>query len=176
MPNRLRTTPIRAPLSASARRPARYDAGICPALADVDGVGRIGADRRVEHDGQVGDGARDRPADVLRARERHDAGAAGQSLRAAQADQIVVRGRNANRSAGVAAHAARGEVRRDGGARSAARTAGIAIEIVGVLRLPEARADGDDSGRELVHVRLAEDDGAGGLEPLHQKRVARGME
>ena len=63
------------------------------------------------------------------------------SLRAAQADEIVVRRRNADRSAGVAAHAAGGEVRRHRGARSAARPARVAIEVVGVLRLPEARAD-----------------------------------
>ena len=46
---------MRAPLSASARRPARYDAGICPRAHRRRRIGRIGADRRVEHDREIGD-------------------------------------------------------------------------------------------------------------------------
>jgi hypothetical protein len=90
--------------------------------------------------------------------------------------EIVVRRRIADRPARVAAHAGNGEIRRHCRARSTAGAAWIAIEVVGVLRLAESRADGRDPRRQLVHVRLAENHRAGGLEPLDLKRVARRVE
>ncbi len=136
----------------------------------------IGAHGGVEQDRQIGNRARDWAADVLRAREGHDARPARQALRSAQAHQAVVRRRVPDRPARIAAHAGGGEVRADGRPRPAARSPRVAIEVVGISGLTEARADGVDSRRELVHVRLAEDDGAGRLEPLHLKRVASGLE
>ena len=59
-----------------------------------------------------------------------------------------------------------------GGARTAARAAGIARRIVRVAGLPAERAHRDDAGRQLVQVRLADDDRARRSQPRHLKRVA----
>ena len=168
---------MRAPFSASARRAARDTTPECVrALAAVGGVGRIGADRRVEHDREIGDAARDRSADVLRARERHDAGAARQALRAAQARP------------GCCATPDCGSIRRcrcpcPPAAKFAATAApvppldppGLRSRSYGFFVCPKREPDGRDARRELVHVRLAEDDGARLLQAAHQKRVAPRM-
>ena len=102
--------------------------------------------------------------------------AARQPQRAAQAEQVVVRRRDANRSAGVAAHARRGEIGGHRRAGPAARSAGHARRIVGVARLPAERADRRDARGELVQVRLADDDRAGVAQLRHHERVAAGRE
>ena len=93
---------------------------------------------------------------------------AGQPHRRADADERLVRRRAADRVAGVAAEADRAEVRRDRRRRAAARSGGDAIERVGILRV--ARKNRADRlvrrERELRHVRLGQDDGAGVLDPL----------
>ena len=67
-----------------------------------------------------------------------------------------MRGRNADRTARVTAHAGGGEACGDGRARAAARAARIAIRIVRVSCLSTERANGNYSRGQLVHVRLGE--------------------
>ena len=90
------------------------------------GVGGVGSDGRVEPDGEVRGGARQGTSHILRVRQRNDAVDAGESLRGTQAEQIVVRCRNPNRSARVTPPTEDGEVRGDCGARATARAARIA--------------------------------------------------
>ena len=79
---------------------------------------------------------------------------------------------NPNGAAGVTPHARDGKVRGDRRTCAAARSAGIAVEVVRILRLPAAGADGRDTRGELVHVRLADDDGAGVLQTPHLECIA----
>ena len=74
-----------------------------------------------------------------------------------------------------------GEVRRDRGARSGARAARVAIECVGILRLPAAPAPAAgrmrrSKVRPLAQVRLAENHRAGVAQPRRPetRRAARG--
>ena len=130
---------------------------------------------RVEHEREIGDAARHRAADVLGARQRHDAGAAGEPLRAADAGETVMRRRDADRAAGVAAHPDRGEIGGDGGAGAAARPARIAVERIGIAGLAEQRPHRGHAIGELVHVRLG-DDRAGRPQPPDQGGVDGGTQ
>src|SRR4029453_11365225 len=102
-----------------------------------------------EHDCEIGNRASERSTNILSARQRDDSRAAGEPLRSTKADKVIVRRGDPNRTARVAPHAGRREVCGDGGTCSAARSAGITVEIERVPRSPETRADGRDAGREL---------------------------
>src|SRR5205823_2762476 len=119
---------------------------------------------------------RDRAADVLRVRERHDAGDAREAFGRAQAEQVVHRGWDTDGAAGVGAPRDGGEACGDGGAATAARAAGIPLGVVRVTRLSGDGADGRDAARELVHVRFGEYDGAGVSETFHLKGVVARLE
>jgi len=62
------------------------------------GVGGVSPDRRIESDGQIADGPRQRPPDILRMREWNDAVDARQSLGGPKADEVVLRRRNPDRA------------------------------------------------------------------------------
>ena len=83
---------------------------------------------------------------------------------------------NANRSAGVAAHARGREARADRRAGAAARSAGHAIQVVRIARLAGERGDRRDARRELVHRRLAENHRARIAQLLDLKRVRRRLQ
>jgi hypothetical protein len=104
-------------------------------------VGRIIADGRIEHDRKIGDGSGDRPADVLGTGERVDPPAAGEPLCPADSYQAVVRCRDADRAASVAAHSDGGEIGGNSGTGPAARTARVTVQRIGVAGLTEQRAD-----------------------------------
>ncbi len=144
---------------------------MCDAPLGRDLVGRIGPDRGVEHDRQVGDAAGQRTGDVLGGRQRHHAGAARQALGAAQPDQVLIGGWDADRPARVAAHAGGGEAGTDGGAGAAAQSTRHALQVVGIAGLVGERRDRCDAGREFVHRGLAEDHGAGVAQPLDLEGV-----
>ncbi len=59
------------------------------------------------------------------------------------------------------------ESRRDRDCRSRTRAARHERRIERIARHAIRRAHTDESGRELIEVRLADDDGAGGDQPLH---------
>ena len=102
--------------------------------------------------------ARHRPGDVGEQVERHHARPARQSHRRSNADERLMRGRPADRVAGVAAEADGAEARGDRGGGAAARSRGDAIERVRILRVA-----GQDRAERLVrrerplgHVRLGD--------------------
>ena len=120
----------------------------------------------VSSSGDIGHRAAHRAGSVLRDRDRNDAAAADESHRRLQSDQSIHRRGADDAAVGLGADADRGQARRDRRAGAGARAAGIAIEHVGVLRLPAARAPAGRRPRRaevrpLAEVRLAEDDGAG---------------
>jgi len=63
-------------LQAACAQAVAIAAWNVPIAARGDVIGRIGADGRIEHERQIDDRAREWTADVLRMRERHDAGTA----------------------------------------------------------------------------------------------------
>src|SRR5215472_10405678 len=113
-------------------------------MAVCGSAGSIIAHDRVQHDRGVGDGARDRPADILRAGERNDPTATGQPLGPADSYQAIVRGGNADRTASVAAHPRSSEVGGDRCTSAAAGTTRVEVRRVGVTSLTEQRAEGGD--------------------------------
>src|SRR5207253_703568 len=82
---------------------------------------------------------------------------AGKTFRWSKSDQIVVGGRYSDGSAGVASHADGREVRRNGSASSAARSARISQGVVEIARLAAERTDRQNAGSQLVHVRFCDD-------------------
>ena len=159
-----------------------------------DAAGRVRGDRvlrvvardGVEHERGVADGAGYRPQRIAGRIGRHHAEAADQRHGGAQTDERVDRCRAPGGAARVLADADQPEVGRDAGARPAGRAAGIARRVVGVADDAEGRPD--VAGRELAHVRLGQDDGAGrlqagddggvppGHEAVEQGRAVRGRQ
>ena len=138
----------------------------------------VATDHRRQHRRGVGHRARHRPRGVLAAGNRNDAVAAHQAHRRLQADKAGDRRRADDAAVGFGADADGGEVRRDRGARARTGAAGIAVERVGVLRLPAAAAPARGRTRRtevgpLAEVGLAEDHRAGGAQALHEERIAR---
>ena len=88
-----------------------------------------------------------------------------------QTDDAAVGGRNAHGSPGVGPQRAGAQPRGDRRARSARRPAGSALRIPGVAHGTGVRERRCRAVRELVHVELADDDGAGLLQPRHDLGV-----
>ncbi len=117
-------------------------------------------------------------ADV--ARERADlvqAGAVGDEAVAAdaavgglQADDAAERGRLADGAAGVAAEGRRSQAGGHGRGRAAGGAARDAARVPGVAGEAGGARLGRRAHRELVHVGLAEQDRAGGLQPSDGRR------
>ena len=158
--------------------------GTCAFDVRSCGVVRVGPDDGIERDRDIGDRAGERAAAVLTQRERHDAGAAGQTDSRAQADELVIGRRHPDRAAGVGAEAERRHVRRDRrprAARRAARGAAGAGGPVGAVHV-QRRAGGRSEAerrrcvdRELVHAGLGEDDRVVGTKALDHERVVCGL-
>jgi hypothetical protein len=115
-------------------------------------------------------------------RSRHREGVPGQlpridghqSGRGAEShDAAEGRGR-AQRSAQIRAVGERAHPAREGHRRTAARAATGEGEVPGIPRHPEDRVEGVPTRSELRRVRLADDDGARGLQPGHGQRILGG--
>ena len=121
----------------------------------------------------VGDGGGERPDLVEARREGDEAEPADDAIRRLDPDDAAQGGRLADRPAGVAAEAQRGEA---GGDRRGAPTAGTtrnARGVVWVARWSERRVLGARAHRELVEVGLADDHRPGVLQPGHDRGVVR---
>ena len=141
-----------------------------------DRVALVAAHCRIQHDRQIGDAARQRPGHILRIGKRDHARPARQPARGAQAKQILIGRRNADRTAGIAAHTSRGEAggnRRTGPATGTARRT---QQIIGIARLAGERGDGGGAGGQLVHRRLAQDDGAGAAQLFQLVGILRRLQ
>lgn len=83
-------------------------------------------------------------------------------------------GRSTYRTSGVLADPDRAQARRHADAGAAGRPAG---EISGIVRIVAVAEGGAGApGRELSHIRLCQDEGAGSLQPLDHRRIALGHE
>ena len=172
--NTCRSTPSRAPLSASGFRPAdrwRRCARRRARCAGSSGSGpaitssRIAMSRTVRAIG---------PA-VSRTLLGGMPGARDEAHRRPQPGQRVVRGRHAHAAAGIGADPHHGEARCQRDARAARRAAGRVGRVVRIAR--EAPQHGVDvvaaAARELRERRLGENDSARRLDLRDHRRVAR---
>ena len=143
-------------------------------VGDGHRIVRIGPGDHLQHGDRILERARHRAGDVGEQVERHDARAAGQAHRRADAGERLMRRRSTNGVARVAPEADGAEVGGDGRGRAAARARRHAIERVRILRVArQDRADGlVRRERELGHVRLGQDDRAGRLDALDLERIA----
>ncbi len=96
-----------------------------------------------------------RTESVLRVGDRHDARAAGESHRRFEADHAIGIGGAHNAAIGLRPKRHRREVRRDARGRSGTGAAGIAINAIGIVRLPApARPPADGlEGAEVSPLR-----------------------
>ena len=122
----------------------------------------------------VGHAARDRAAVIERHRQWDDAADGHETVRGLQPHDAAVRRRRANRSARVGAERAVAEIRGDGGSRSARRAAGIALERPRIAHRSVIARRRRAAKRELVQIRFADDDRAGGCEAARHLRVFGG--
>ena len=110
-------------------------------------------------------GVEHRPAERSRGvqgrRERDDPVPGVAAVGRLGADDPAHRGRLADRAAGVGPERERRLVGGDGGGRAARGAAGHLGQVPRVVRRPEPGVLGGGAHRELVHVGLADEDGAG---------------
>ena len=140
-------------------------------LGDRDRHSVVGAGHHREHQRGVSNGPGHRAVDAKRVVDpRRGVGrdAAGADP---EADDVAVGGRVAERAAVIAALGQGAHAGRQGDGRSAARPAGVEVQVPGVQGLPEDRVAGVAAGRELGRVGLADDDPAGLLQPGHEECV-----
>ena len=129
------------------------------------------ARHRAQQQSGVARRARHRPGVIEAERVRVDPAETDATVGRLEPDYPAVRGRAPDRSAGVAAGRTRTEECGDGGARSAARSTGHAVERPRIARRSVPRIVRRRAGGELVRVALADEDGARFLETAHAVRV-----
>ena len=135
-------------------------------------VFRVVSRRDAEHrPGVVHRSGENRDA-VERAAGRNDAARRERALGRLQPDDIVERGGHAARAGRVGAEREGDEPERHRHARAGRRAARHERRVDGVLRDGVGRAHAHEPGRELVEVRLADDDRAGRDELLDHRRGA----
>ena len=111
-------------------------------------------------------------------RDGDDAAAAEKTDGRFDAHDAVHGGRADDGAIGLRAHGDGAQVRGDGGARSGTRSAGTAIERVGIVGLAAAPAPSADRARRaeigpFAEVGFAQDHGAGGAQTLDDGGIAR---
>ena len=134
-------------------------------------IARVIPSERRERDREVADGTGEWPRVIERPRERDDAAQRDTSVGRLDAGDATERGGDADRSAGIAARGHEAHPRRDRDRAAAARAAGDARAVPGVLRVAEERVLIGDAEGPLVQVRLAEDDRSGGAQPRGHRAV-----
>ena len=154
-----RARPAEAQLArARGRARARSSTAAASTLAGSCGV--EAGDRLQQQRGIAGRAAH--RADVVEGPgERNHAAGAHQPVGRLQPGDAAVRGRLADRAAGVRAERAVTEPRRDGCGRAAGGAARDAVERPGIVHGAEVPGRRAHAVGALVHVELAEQDGAG---------------
>ncbi len=137
------------------------------------GVGRVVAGDHLEGERSVGDAGGER-ADLVEGAGKGDQAVAGdEAVGGLDPDDAAERGRLADGTSGVRAEPGRDEAGGDGGGRPAGRASRHPPEIPRVVRRPEGGVLGRGSHRELVEVRLSDEDGARLGEAGHHRGVIR---
>ena len=135
---------------------------------------RVGSGGKRGHRPRVFRGEREHRHAVEAAARRHDAARRQPAARGLQAADVAEGRRDATRAGGVGAQRER---HLSGGHRVGRSRAGAAAHAVRVERIRHravGRSRADQTGGELVEVRLADGDGPGVGEPLHDRGVRLG--
>ncbi|GMR23665.1 MAG: hypothetical protein BMS9Abin37_2115 [Acidobacteriota bacterium] len=135
---------------------------------------RVIACQRFQQQRRVVHRVSQRPDLVQRRGERHESVARYAAVGGFESGDAAQARGLADRSAGVGSEGRRDESSGDGGCGAAARSAGNTIEIPRVFRRMKRRVFGRGSHGELVHVGFAQDDCAGVVEALDDRRVIDG--
>ena len=165
-----RRTPILSPAEILAERPTVSR----DRPAQAARVLRVVARQRLQDQRAVLDGPRERPAVIERVRVGDDAGAAHQPERGHQADDAAERRRAPDRSAGVRAERHRDQPGGDGGARARRGAAREVREVPRIARRRPRQIERRAGVRHLVGGQLAEEHGAGVVEPARRGGVLGG--
>ena len=137
-------------------------------------VERVVSRDHVHGERRVGHRRREGANLIQRGRERDQAVARHTPVRRLEPDDAAEPGGLPDRSAGIGAERQRHQPRRDSRGRSAAGSAGRSIERPGVAGRPERRVLRRRAHRELIAVRLADDDRAGRFETGHDRGIVGG--
>ena len=138
--------------------------------ADARDAPRIVPGQRLQHERGIGHRPTHRAHVIERHAERDNAADARQPVGRFQTDDAAVGGRNTHRSPGIGPQRAGAQSRGDRRTGSAGRPAGMRSTSHG-LRTGPVCVNADVRRSELVHVELAQDDGAGLIEPRHHLGV-----
>ena len=131
---------------------------------------RIVAGDRSEDQRRIGDAACHRPGGIHRPHQRQDPVTAHPAPRRPYADDAVIGGRVADRSAGVLAECRRAERRRRSDATTGAGGAGVVLDVPRIPRLAE-RPIARSEHAPLGHVELSEHYRARVAKPRHRGGV-----
>ena len=154
-------------------RVVRIDVSAAPGR---DGIVRIFTSNHLQHRSRISDRAGDSAGDISGEAEGHHTGAAYQAHRRTQSHERLVRGRTADRIAGIAREAHGGEIGGRRRRRSSTRSRRDPPRIVWVARISRQdrvhRLDGAE--RELRHVRLGDHHSARVAQALDDERILAG--
>ena len=155
----------RAGSAATQRRP--------PPAARARTDRAIGRGRDIEDQRRFVERAHEDRDAVERTARGHDTRGTDDTVRGLDADRSGKTRRNAARTGGIRSERKADESARDGDRRTRTRPARNVgrIEWIGGHAVGRTRAD--QAGRELVEIRLAQDDGAGSFKALDDGRRAR---
>ena len=131
---------------------------------------RIAAADHLQHRRRIRHGQREHRHAIERAAGRHDTARADHATGRLQPDDVIERRRDPSGPGGVGAQRKGDKAGRDRDGRTRARSAGNEGRIERVRRHPVRRARADEAGRELIEIGLADQQRAGGKQPLDGRR------
>ena len=137
-------------------------------------IGAVGSRHRRQRGHRVVDGEREHRNAVQRPARRHQTGVGDQPEARLQPDDVVEHRRHAARTCGVGAECERHQAGGNRDRRSRTRPARNQIGADRIDGDAVGRADADQTGRELVEIGLADDDGAGRAQFCDRRRILRG--
>ena len=134
-----------------------------------DRIERVVGGERSKEARDIRHGARHRADGVVRDADRRDAADRDAPMGGAQARDARHRGRNPHRAAGIRAERGVGHLGRDGGAGAAAGAPGNALRVPRIAALAEHRVGREHTPGKLLHVCLADQYRALGLQPARPR-------
>ena len=138
------------------------------------GIGRVVSGDHLKHQRVVAHGAGHRTDMIEREGERHDAAAADPAIGWLHPGDAAHRGWVADRTAGVGAESSRKEPGSQAGAAAARRPAAEMVAVPRVARWRPGQVERRPTDGEFMGRELAEQDPAGGFQPLGDRGMRAG--
>src|SRR5579875_714993 len=137
-------------------------------------VAAVMAGDHAEDGGGIANGARERAHVIEGETQGLHAVAADHAVSRLEAGDSTKGCRDANGAAGIGTERGEDESGGDGGAGTAARSAGAVCEIAGVVYDPVVGIFGGDAVGQLMKIQFADDDGSGGFQHFYYGGAAGG--